>query len=285
MKFIVFLVVCSIALIDCKATFSDVNKGCIIAYLRNKNILGKTLQNELAVPNCRDRVSALVDSIYENITKQIKDEDSTNTRTTECFLNLLQRYDVADVVLKESLFEEGTPQSIELNKVIIKMTENAENVCTDVGINNIFSNFEHIMMKENCYEEDWKDLELRYCFRKHIAGIKILDCKVYLNSDNIDVSNIDCDPMMEVFAKKSREDYRRKLIIDPTFSGNYFKINCAMKVNDKAYFYDRHLAISMLKEQNPTEDEIEESRNSYFDMMIDITTNRMGCIKLGFEEL
>lgn len=284
MKIIVFLVACSIALIDCKATFSDVNKGCIVAYLRNKNILGRSLQNELAAPNCRDSVSNLVDSIYANITKQIKDEDSTNPITVECFLNLLQRYDVADVILKESLFREGTPQSIELNKVILKMTENAENVCTEVGINNIFSNFEHIM-KENCFEEDWKNLELRYCFRKHIAGIKILDCKVYLNLDNIDVSNIDCESMMKNFTKNSREDFRQKLLKDPTYAGNYGKVNCAMKVNEKSYFYDRHLAISMLKEQNPNEDEIEESRNSYFEMMIEITTNRMSCIKLGFDAL
>ncbi|CAO1342418.1 unnamed protein product [Diamesa tonsa] len=284
MKIIVFLVACSIALIDCKATFSDVNRGCIVAHLRNRNILGRALQGELAAPNCRETVSELVDSIYANVSKQIQNEDSTNTRTAECYLNLLQRYDVADVLLKESLFNEGTPQSIELKKVVAKMTENAENLCTDVGINNIFSNFEHIM-KENCFEEDWKDLEMRYCFRKHIAGIKILDCEVALNSDNIDVSNIDCDSKMEDFSRKSRVDYRKKLVLDPSLSGNFGKINCAMKVNEKAYFYDRHLAISMLKEQNPTDEEIEESRNSYFDMMSDITTNRMSCIKLGFEDL
>ena len=284
MKIIVFLVACSIALIDCKATFSDVNRGCIVAYLRNKNILGRALQDELAAPNCRETVSELVDSIYLNISKQIKNEDASNTRTAECYLNLLQRYDVADVILKESLFDEGTAQSIELNKVVLKMTENAENLCTDVGITNIFANFEHIM-RENCFEEDWKSLEMRYCFRKHISGIKILDCKVYLNSDNIDVSNIDCDSMMEVFSKKCRTDYRKKLVLDPSLSGNFGKINCAMKVNEKAYFYDRHLAITMLKEQNPTDAEVEEARNSYFDMMTDINTNRMSCIKTGFENL
>ena len=283
MKIIVLFVACLITLIDCRATFSDVNKGCIVGYLRNKNILGETLKDELAVPNCRETVSELVDSIYANISIQIKD-NSADSRKAECYLNLLQRYDIADVILKESLFQEGTRQSVELNKVILKMTENAENLCTDVGINNIFSNFEHIM-KENCFEEDWKNLELRYCFRKHIAGIKILDCKVYLNSDNIDVSNIDCHSKMEDFSKKARADYRKKLELDPSMSGNFGKINCAMKVNEKAYFYDRHLAISMLLEQNPTEDEIAEAQDSYFNMMSDITTNRMTCIKLGFENL
>ncbi|CAO1336262.1 unnamed protein product [Diamesa serratosioi] len=283
MKIIVLLVACFIALIECRATFSDVNRGCIIGYLKNKNILGAALRDELAAPNCRDVVSELVDSIYANISQQIKD-DTENLKNPECYLNLLQRYDVADVILKESLFEEGTSQQVVLEKIVEKMTENAENLCTEIGVTNIVSNFQHIM-NEHCFAEDWQDLEMRYCFRKHISSIKILDCKVNLNSDNIDISNIDCDLMMENFKTKSRADYRKKLLLDPSMFGNLGKINCAMKVNEKAYFYDRHLAISMLQEQHPTEEEVAEAKESYFDMMTDVTTNRMSCIKLGFENL
>lgn len=283
MKIVVLLVVCVVASIECKATFGNVNRGCVVGYLRKKHILGETLKNELAVPNCREIVTELIDSIYENITRQIEDA-YPNTKVAECSLNLLQRYDIADVILKESIFEERTLQKVELENVIEKMTENVKSLCNDVGIKNIFANFEHVM-KENCFEEDWQNLELRYCFRKHISFIKILDCKVYLNSDRINISNIDCDPMMEEFKVKSRKNYRKKLLLDPSFSGNVGKVNCAMKVNEKAYFYDRHLAISMLKEQNPTEEEIQESRTAYFDMMTNVATNRMTCIKLGFEIL
>lgn len=282
MKFIVLLVVCFVTLINC-TSFEDVSRGCIVGYLKNKQILGRAMQNEVATPNCREIVSELKDSIYANISKHIQ-SDSEDTKNAACFLNLLERYDVGDVILKESLFQEGTSQSVELRKVIEKMTQNAENLCTNVGVNNIFSNFEYIM-KENCFAEDWENLELRYCFRKHISTIKILDCKVYLNQDKIDVSNINCEPMMEAFKIKSRADYRKKLALESSLAGNFGKIQCAMDVNEKAYFYDRHLAISMLKEQNPTEDEIALAKESYLTMMTEITTNRMTCMKIGFELL
>lgn len=250
--------------------------NCIGDYLKSINELESSFQTnpyEGSKETCEYIIKSTNASFYEIWARELENIPQFKT-DLECIMDNLKKTQMSVNLLKELVYEASTSLSDEAKSLKINETKRAQDKnalivsLNCIAIRTYGGLFDRLMIYTSS-EEDMYDPQEEYCIRKYVSDKKILNNEIYkfnINPDNINVNEINCDPIMEKFAKVA--DIKMTKIFEDEIALLLQK-ECYNIKFDVKESTDRMLAVMVLRKLNLTE--VTDERKKFIDNLLTIT--------------
>lgn len=226
---------------------ADVDSGnaCIIEYLKHKGKLG----SDFPAPNrtlsgCDFAMRITVSATRKYVASMLAEKPSI---VADCVTTQLEKADFVDYLLKEQIiessrhlpFEQIVSNRNEVKTTIKGILAHAASTCnSDATYAGLYDKY---LNNRNRTESDFQE---NYCFAKYANDTNTIQIRnVNINPENIDVSLLDCNPVIE----KERERIERKL--NKNFKERKLSqaiIDCVMKSIKSGNMFEKIIALNVL---------------------------------------
>lgn len=250
--------------------------NCIADYLKSINELESSFQTdpyEGSTATCDYVIKSTNVSFYEMWTEELEKTPQFKT-DLECIMDNLKKTQMSLFLLKELVYEASTSLSEETKSIKIQEAKKAQEKnaliisLKCIAIRRYGDLFDRMMIYTSS-EEDNYDPKEEYCIRKYVNDNNILNNEIYkykLNPGNVNVDEINCDPIMENFSKVA--DNKMTNIFEKEIASLLEKecYNSKFDVNQST---DRMLAIMVLRKLKLSE--VSDERQKFIDNLLAIT--------------
>lgn len=250
--------------------------NCIADYLKSINELESSFQTnpyEGSAATCDYVIKSTNASFYEMWTEELEKIPQFKT-DLECIMGNLKKTQMSLFLLKELVYEASTSlsdeeKSLKINEAKKAQEKNSLIVSLHCIATRRYGDLFDRMMTYTSSEEDNYDPKEEYCIRRHVNDNNILNNEIYkytLNPGNVNVDQIDCDPIMEMFSKVA--DNKMTNIFEEEIASLLEKecYNTKFDVNQST---NRMLAIMVLRKLKLSE--VSDERQKFIDNLLAIT--------------
>lgn len=273
---VVVLVFTIISVIEAKSVDSSEDvKNCIAGLLKHKDLLETGFpEGSYTAATCDTTISKLQSDMYANTLKDLANNDET-IKDAECVVEMLRNSKMGDYFLMAKNLETSThlskPQKEQKTK---EMEKNQEDLLKSVkatccSTRHFTEEFVNLMHKN---EEVSNDPKKAYCLRKYVVDHNLIEMNNYhvkLNKNNIDISGINCGPVMEELTKTEKatltNTYKTE---DKTRTAK--KVECMVQKAMDNNYANKTMAVVVLGEMKMSDKQKKDERKRYIETMLRI---------------
>lgn len=280
-KLVVFVLVLSVvraAEIDSiENTFN-----CYTDYLKRHGVLDAKFVSEPFNGEsvlCEAVLSTTVAGVYSALHDEFK-MNSQLSSSADCIVDQLKRSHWSDLDIKEQVYVfSETMTEAEKDQKIHELQQLQANISQAAVISCMAEKefgelFEQVFSKE----EEYEDFVADYCARSYAIENKIVDTAVYFvdpNPNNINIKDVQCQPIVEKNFKEAEEELRKHLLKD--IGENAHRVDCLIKKYHDNHYFDKTLAVELLGELKITEDQKKVEKKKFIASMTKITVSLAEC--------
>lgn len=179
------------ALLFISSKASQLEDHCVIAHLKQKNLLNATTYTNYRAPNraknCTVVVRKIVESLYEEKYDYVEDDASVDNATyRSCLKSEFDRNRMDEKFLKDKIFDDDEPGKMKLLKIIENLLGHIRMTCTRVPVEQASQRFKEFVSdagglsrKLARHPAILKIKQNLVCVNLYAAEEKILDPNVY----------------------------------------------------------------------------------------------------------
>lgn len=273
---VVVLVFSIISIIEAKSVDSSEDvKNCIAGLLKHKDLLETGFPEGAYTPaTCDPTISKLQSDMYANTLKELTHNDET-IKDAECIVEMLRHSKMSDYFLMAKNLETSTHLSNSQKEQKTKeMKKNQEDLLNSIkatcySTRHFGEEFVNLLHKN---EDISNDPKKAYCLRKYVVDHNLIEMNNYhikLNKQNIDISGINCGPVMEDLTKIEKatltNTYKTE---DKTRTSK--KIECMVQKAMDNSFANKIWSIVVLGELKMSDKQKKDERKRYIETMLRI---------------
>lgn len=277
MKYLVAVVVLALSIlstIEAKSVDSSEDvKNCIAGLLKQKDLLETGFpEGAYDSATCDPTISKLQSDMYANTLKELTNNDET-IKDAECVVEMLRHSKMSDYFLMAKNLESSThlskPQKEQKTKEIEKNQEDLLNSIksTCCSTRHFGEEFVNLLHKN---EDISNDPKKAYCLRKYVVDHNLIEMNNYhvkLNKQNIDISGINCGPVMEDLTKTQKTTLTSTYkAADQTRTSK--KIECMVQKAMDNNFANKTWAVVVLGEVKMSDKQKKDERKRYIETML-----------------
>lgn len=288
-RYLVAVACLALLSLNCSAKLKVTNFDCVTNHLKSENMLERQYSvkpmNATSKSECDAELKETRDDFYAQISEVLKEDDELAS-STDCIVEHLRQFKLAEVSMKLLLLEGNSRMSKRKRKkamkaldyTIEKKTEVAVKLClSDEAFSELFDTLYDNCnatknASDNTPEED-------YCLRKYMTDKNFINSTLYkinLNPENVDVSKLDCEEIVKTLEDQEVEALKEEFK-DELEQPSKKSLKCVGRTIRVGHFFEASAKVSMLGEIGITDEQKAEERKEYIGKMKQLYDNILKC--------
>lgn len=268
--------------------------SCLMNYLRTEKLLDrgyryKATNATMDKVACNAQLEEVRNAFYTKLTDGMKQDDDLSPHV-DCIIERLKEFKVAEISMKQIVFENTRNLSNRKRKkamrafdnTIEKKMETAVKIClSDETFGDLFDTLYAVSSNTTDSDSDSseKGPEEDYCTRKHLIDKNFINATVYnvtLNPNNIDVSNLDCDEIVETLTNQAIEEFKEEFNEEVTRPSRK-ATKCLSRNIRTSHFFEHNMKVVIFGEIGISEENKAEERQKFIDNMKQFYNSILKC--------
>jgi hypothetical protein len=269
--------------------------SCMENYLQENKMLDKGFRykikkdtNEVAMlTTCSADLDEYREMFYTELANELKADDDL-AENSDCLIEQVKQQHLAEVAMKRHVYENTRKMSKRKRKkslraidyALEKKMEVAVKLCTtDEVFGELFDALYASSNSTDSSEEKEESRQEDYCTRKYMVDNNFINTTVYsvtLNPENIDVSSLKCDDIMEATIKEAEDELKEEF--EEEFERPSKRtMKCVVKAMRSNHFFENNVRVSILGEIKISDDAKIQERAKFIELMKDLYENILKC--------
>ena len=227
--------------------------------------------------NCEDHIQEIKMEIKKQIYKKIRDE-TDNSETVQCMIDDLRSKHWLEEFMLKMIYQASLTLSAEekeaklasADATIKKTVKNSIYLC--VFFKNLEALFDSIMNNASSSSEEADPTE-DYCARKLVVDNKLIDTTKYnviLNPNNLDISAVNCEQVLEKAFKTSLVTLTKIFNDNDDFNLDDKKSQCIFNKYHEQHYVHKDMRVRVLRKLDISAETKLEEKNAYIQRTHDL---------------
>lgn len=290
--FKLIIICCALLFTSVKA--SQLEDHCVIAHLKQKNLLNATTYTNYRAPNraknCTQVVKNIVKRLYEENYDYVEDDANVdNTTYRSCLQSEFDRNRMDEKFLKDNVFDDDEPGKMKLLNIIENLLGHIKMFCSRVHINRASQRFKEFVTdagglsrKLKRHPAIQKIKQNLVCSNLYAVEEKILDPSVY----NLKLKPI--NNRSDGYCKQVLDDVAA-LIMDEWHIRRYSEDDkiqrCYIEILLQTQAVDSFIKNSLLSQLQLTQEQKDSEHEKFIESSSIVHEMLYKCMSAGFEKI
>lgn len=247
----------------------------------------KSSQTNLESLQCQSELEQFRSDFYAEMETELKSDEDLS-ENLECLIEQFKKFHLAEVSMKKIIYQNPKVMSKRKRKKALRAIESALEKKIETGVKlctfektfgDLFDELYASANETDSREEGVDKVQEDYCMRKHIVDKGFINTTAYnvnLNPENIDVTELCCDEIIEEAIKEAVEELMGEFE-DEGKRLSKRTLKCIAKTIRTQDFFETNVKLIVLGELGISEEAKDEERSHYVESIKQLYENIMKC--------